>query len=94
MWVYLRDLPNHSVLFDASGGNGISPDEWIAPLSGISCGYAGSIGPDNVANELTKIRSVAGGISFWIDMEGKLRNSEDWFDLDSAGAVLSIVDHQ
>lgn len=91
VWLPLKDLPNHAVLFDASGGKGISADQWLPPLDGMRCGYAGGLGPDNVSAELTKIRAVAGTAPFWIDMEGKLRDSDDWFDLGVSKAVLQAV---
>jgi hypothetical protein len=91
VWLDLMDLPNHAILFDASGGKGLSADQWVAPLDGVNCGYAGGLGPINVAEELKKIQSVVGDASFWIDMEGKLRNADDWFDLTAAKSVLESV---
>lgn len=88
---HLKDLLNHSILFDASGGRGIETDEWLRPINGVRCGYAGGLGPMNVAAELRRIYAVAGDIPFWIDMEGKLRNDEDWFDLGAAQSVLKAV---
>lgn len=91
VWQALKDLPNHAVLFDASGGKGVSADQWFSPLQGVSCGYAGGLGPGNVAEELMKIRSVTGNVAFWIDMEGKLRDTDDWFDLSAARSVLEAI---
>ena len=82
---------NHAILFDESSGNGISPNAWQPPLSGKSCGYAGGLGPDNITEELPKIDHAAQGQDYWIDMEGKLRNEEDWFDPHRARTVLRAV---
>jgi len=86
---------NHSVLFDASGGNGQSPEVWLPPLKDVRCGYAGGLGPDNLICELERIAAVAGDNHVWIDMEGKLRTQDtegtDWFDLRKARQCLEIV---
>lgn len=90
---------NHAVLFDASGGQGRSPEAWPEPLPGTSCGYAGGLGPDNLRQELDLISAVAGGRVIWIDMEGKLRTPDtsrchgvtDWFDLSLCEACLHEV---
>ena len=91
LWRLLSQLRNHAVLFDASGGRGISPTSWLSPLPGKLCGYAGGLGPANLATELPRIQLAAGKNKFWIDMEGKLRNEADHFDLSSAQSCLSIV---
>lgn len=91
-----RDHGNHAVLFDASGGQGLSPEVWPVPLPGVSCGYAGGLGPDNLRQELDLIDAVAGGHIVWVDMEGKLRTPDpagaaDWFDLSLCEACLREV---
>lgn len=91
VWKYLNDLSNHSILFDASGGKGIETDEWLPPIEGVRCGYAGGLGPVNVAAELKEIHAVTGDTPFWIDMEGKLRDNEDRFDLTAVEAVLQAI---
>lgn len=87
---------NHAVLFDASGGQGLSPERWPAPLPGTSCGYAGGMGPDNLRQELGRIAAAAAGHVTWIDMEGKLRTpgptgAPDWFDTTRCEACLRAV---
>ena len=49
-----------SVLYDASGGRGISPKYWRPPLY-LRCpqGYSGGMSPENVADNLDKIAKVA-----------------------------------
>lgn len=91
VWGQIKGEPNHSLLFDESGGQGILATAWAAPLDGIRCGYAGGLGPANVATEIMKIRAAAGAAPFWIDMEGKLRDPDDWFDLNEAKAVLQAL---
>lgn len=79
---------NFAVLFDSSGGMGVECDAWPSPLPGIQCGYAGGLGPDNLAKEVPRIRVACAGRSHWIDMEGKLRAEGDVFDLGRAEASL------
>lgn len=85
-----EEWKNHAILVDASGGRGKSPDEWARPDTDKPVGFAGGLGPDNIQSELTRIRAVATG-DWWIDMEGKLRDEQDWFDASRARAVISEV---
>lgn len=82
---------NFAALFDASGGMGVERDVWPAPLPGVSCGYAGGLGPDNLAEQVPRIRAASAGRSHWIDIEGKLRTADDVFDLGRAQACLIAV---
>lgn len=92
VWKHLGGHANHVVLFDSSGGRGIERSTWPAPLlPGIHCGYAGGLGPDNLATELPRIRATAGDQPYWIDMEGKLRSQDDTFDLQLAEVCLREV---
>lgn len=79
---------NFIALFDSSGGRGIERSAWPTPLPGIRCGYAGGLGPNNLAKTLPRIFAAAGGHPHWIDMEGKLRRQDDVFDLQLAEACL------
>lgn len=65
-----------SLLFDASYGAGIEPNKWYAPVyKNIPNGYAGGLGPDNVAKNLDKINALLPqNYETWIDAEGKLRD--------------------
>lgn len=83
--------PGHQVLFDASGGRGISPEGYRQALPGKACGYAGGIGPENVRETLITVATLGGPEGFWIDMEGKLRGEDDEFLLDRCEAVLEAV---
>lgn len=63
-------------LFDGSGGRGVLAKEWRSPLvnaSNILVGYAGGLNPDNLAEEIGKIRLVAGDNPIWLDMETGVR---------------------
>jgi hypothetical protein len=81
----------HQVLFDASGGNGITREVWPAPIVGKACGYAGGLGPATLARELPRIGQVAGETPFWIDMENSLRVANDLFSLEAAHRTLDVI---
>lgn len=83
-----RDLGRASVLFDVSGGRGVSPETWPAVPGDALVGFAGGIGPDNVIDALD---AAAGCGASWIDMESGVR-TEDTFDLGKVRAVLETVD--
>jgi len=95
LWQQLRDYPNHAVLFDASGGNGVLPGSWPHPLPGVPCGYAGGLGRDTLYRELGKIATLTGNQPTWVDMEGSLRvadaNGIDWFSLPRARQCLEVA---
>lgn len=89
LWAAISS-PNHDVLFDASGGRGIVPEDWPLPLSRKRCGYAGGISPGNVGRVLEDLDGVIGP-GGWIDMESSLRDERDAFDLDRCESVLQAV---
>ena len=94
LWTELRGKIDRLVmLFDASGGRGASPHQgWPAMLEGAVCGFAGGLGPHNVATELAIIAGIAAGQRFWIDMESKLRAElDDRFLVDTCRSVLTAV---
>lgn len=83
------------LLQDRSGGRGIEETDWIVP--DLTClkakriiGYAGGLGPDNVATALSAIRKTSSGAEFWIDCESSLR-TDDWFDTAKADAMIDAV---
>jgi phosphoribosylanthranilate isomerase len=80
---------NHQILVDSSGGTGERPPTWERPVTEKCVGFAGGLGPDNIALELPRIAQVATG-KWWIDMETNLRTA-DWFDTTKAVAVISAV---
>lgn len=77
-------------LFDASGGTGTDtdvitfPDIWKA-------GYAGGIGPYNAAEKARRLTEDPDVHDFWLDMESKIRDPYDWFDVHKAETVLREV---
>lgn len=74
-------------LFDLSGGAGILPTEW--PIAKGYSGYAGGLSPENVTQELSRIRKACNGNTIWIDAETHLRSHMDQlFDMDK---VLSFI---
>ena len=77
--------PRVSVLYDASGGNGKSPEKWLPPYEWCNTGYSGGLRPENVTDELHKIAAVADGAHIWIDAEGGLKTpGTKTFDFDRA----------
>ncbi len=89
-----NDLNFLNALFDPSGGRGVRTETWDHPETRkVSVGYAGGIGPDNVADVIDKItsrpRSIFPDKHRWIDMESRVRDEHDAFDLDRVRAVLN-----
>jgi hypothetical protein len=102
-WEVKRCFP----LFDVSGGAGIVPAAWPAPIyidvvpgeSGCGeeshsyHGYAGGLGPHNLASELTRIETAADGAPIWIDMETHVRSDDDQlFDLEKVRQCIDICE--
>lgn len=78
-------------LFDGSGGKGRAPSEWPRPLKGyLYQGYAGGLGPHNLAEQLPLIGLAAGDVRFWVDMESMVRTPDDRFDLAKVRESLEI----
>lgn len=73
-------------LFDASGGRGMAPLFW-PPHPGRTVGYAGGLGPGNVASSIEAIRAHG---PYWIDMESRVRTN-DVFDLARVESVCQTV---
>jgi hypothetical protein len=74
------------MLFDASRGQGIAPAAW-PEHPGYYVGYAGGIGPDNVA---AVINEIGANHAYWIDMESGVR-TDDRFDIEKCRAVCEAV---
>jgi hypothetical protein len=75
-------LLNAVPLFDMSHGAGVLPEAWPKPLGDIYHGYAGGLGPDNLAEQIPLILKASQGAWIWIDMETKVRSENDkQFDL-------------
>lgn len=82
-------------LFDMSHGGGVLPQSWPKPYPTTRPqGYAGGLGPDNIEDQLLRIhRDAAGTLPFWVDMETKLRNRMNEFDIPTCRDVLSTSMH-
>lgn len=67
-----------SGLFDRSHGAGVLPGEWPEASAEIACGWAGGLGPHNLAEEIPKIAAKALPVrDYWIDMETHVRSEDD-----------------
>lgn len=77
------------VLFDASGGRGISPSDWPQAVNTTFCGYAGGLSPENVAQAVQIIGTRAN--RYWIDMESGVRDENDRFSVAKCRAVCEAV---
>lgn len=90
LWFYLRDIPNHQVLFDGSRGNGKRMDEWICPLPNTACGWAGGITPETMREDLGVAKKLSSTRDFfWLDAESGIR-TDNLFDKDKAETMLRI----
>ena len=87
----LIGLKNHFVLYDTSQGREIGPENWPAAPSMGFFGYAGGLGPETLEKSLPRIYKAAGHSEFWIELEGRLRDPNDRFDLRAARACLEII---
>jgi hypothetical protein len=85
---------NVSMLVDESKGTGVLASSWPNPPEEYEIGYAGGIGPNNIAKVLEDIMEAGNGREIWIDMESSLRskkNDIDVFDLEKCYEVISAV---
>lgn len=80
-----------SILYDKSGGQGILPDRWPAPMVWCQSGYAGGLNPDNLESQLQAISETTGQYIAWVDMETGVRSHDGTrFDLDAVVKCLEI----
>lgn len=87
-------------LFDKSGGEGVLPEAWPVHSGHHEAGFAGGLGPENVAEQVKKIKDLHAfrdldgydpdENSFWIDMESGVRTGGK-FDLQKVKTVLEEV---
>ena len=80
----------HVALYDPSGGQGLTVDDWPEPFEGLEMGYAGGIRPDTVRAVLGKLSAMSADCSYWIDMETGVR-TDNRFDLAKVREVLTIA---
>ena len=75
---------------------GSLPTSWPLPIAAKPTGYAGGLGPDNLAQALVAIEAVAGSGQYpeyyksWVDMEAKLFSGFT-FDLGKVEACLRVM---
>ena len=86
---------NFSLLFDASGGNGVQPKSWQKPIYETHpMGYSGGLSPDNIVHNLRQINTVVPtNTGIWIDAEGRLKSNDLFnekmrFDSELAGLYI------
>jgi hypothetical protein len=89
---FLREIPladkaRVHVLLDDSRGTGQVLGVARAPveLNGAYCGFAGGLGPDNIASVLSALEAT--GTHYWADMESGIRTDNE-FDLAKVRQVL------
>lgn len=86
-----QEIPRLDILLDESGGRGEEtsawPDlDWETRFRRV--GFAGGIGPLNMADKLRGIANLPLTSPFWVDMESRVRNEADQFDLQRCALVL------
>lgn len=87
-----------SALIDTSHGAGVLPDEWPLPVvdditgTYIKTGYAGGLGPDNVFRQWRRITRDYIDCPTWLDMETRVRDTDDRFSVDKCLMVLRGMD--
>ena len=77
-------------LYDASGGQGITPERWQAP-KGDYRGYAGGLSLADVEAQIPRIREAAGSARVYLDLEAGARDAQDRFEADAVKLLLEIV---
>jgi hypothetical protein len=84
---------NVSVLVDASGGRGITPNEWPSNLPALRCGLAGGLGPpkERMRDLLSRMEDQVGDQTIWIDMETRVRDRDDRFSIDLATEAVEVA---
>lgn len=76
-------------LYDPSGGEGKTQENWPLPIEGKFCGYAGGLVPELLHSQLQHLAKCVKNATIWIDAETGLRNPEDdAFDLQKVDAYL------
>ncbi len=90
LWMHLHSLDNFQVLFDESRGNGIKAHEYPTPFRNTLCGYAGGLGPCNLAETLRQLRVKAQDREITVDMESGVR-LDNRFNLSRAEMCLQII---
>ena len=87
------DLKNVSVFHDTSAGAGKLARDYEPLITGRFTGYAGGLGPHNLAGEIKRIQKVAPGATIWVDAETNLRGeTNNAFDISLAQQFLAVAE--
>ncbi len=83
-----------ALLCDASGGRGVASEIVIFanPYNDYHVGYAGGFGEDNMVQKIEDIMACEDVGEFWVDMESKVRDKDDKFDLDCIERILKLTE--
>ena len=92
MYDAIKDGIDAVPLFDESGGTGVLPKEWRAPIDKMLCGYAGGLSPDNIRQQLESIEKVTTSRNeIWIDMETMVRSGDNkQFEISKVSRCLHL----
>ena len=75
-------------LYDQSGGRGKLAQRWPHHEDERLVGYAGGLEASNIMEVIEAIDPIG---LYYMDMEGRLRDADDWFDLNRCEAVCKRV---
>ena len=94
-WIYnylaYGDFPNIQYLFDTSSGAGILPGTFPMPYKGVTCGFAGGLGPDNLEKVIETLKECMSPTKeFWLDMESRVR-TDGMLDLNKVAICAETV---
>lgn len=87
----LAGVQNHAVLLQPLDRTAPGPLAWPVAPGSVACGYAANLGPETLGKALPGLYQAAGGNDFWIELEDRIRDPDDRFDLHAARACLEIV---
>lgn len=80
-----NEAPPTTLLYDCSGGRGIVADKFPQD-PGYFVGFAGGFGPNNIVEQLAKIKCE----NYYIDMEGAIR-TDNKFDVAKCRKVCEAI---
>lgn len=84
-----KNIENVVFFQDNSGGTGKTENTWML-TDDKYFGYAGGLGSGNIVQVTKKITEIR-ELPFWIDMETKIRNDKNWFDIKECEKVCELL---